>query len=269
MSLKFCSFASGSTGNCYLIANQETGLLLDPGITGRKIFENLEKCGLRPEGIGGIFVTHEHIDHVKSLRMVSRMTGAPVYGTRGTLGALSDRILTDKVVLPAEKGAVTLGSIKVETFALSHDSAEPCGYSFSEETPAGSRRITVLTDSGIITEEQMSFLKKSDLIVLEANHERNVLLMGKYPYHLKLRILGEKGHISNEDAAFNLARMLKEREDGKVPTIALAHLSSENNTPDMAYVTVKNILFDEDLYEKKHYHMTVVTRDEMSPMFEI
>ena len=265
MALSFCSFASGSSGNSYLIKGEQASLLLDCGIAGRDVANGLLACGVEPQDVAGIFITHEHTDHIKSLKTVTRMTGAPCYSTPGTLGAVKDRILTRGIEVARYGAEIQIGDVTVRSFPLAHDAMEPVGFSFT----GSGKRVTVITDTGCVTEAIYETAVESDLLVLEANHERNVLLMGRYPYRLKMRILGDHGHISNEQAAQFIARILKNRKNPEPPTIALAHLSQENNTPEMAYLTVRNILFDEGFYEKKDYWMTVLTRNERSRLITI
>ncbi len=267
MALRFCSFATGSSGNSYLIRTETTALVVDTGISGKRIFEGLSGNGLSPDDIDGIFITHEHTDHVQSLRTVSKKSSkASVYGSRGTLEALSGKFDESKAsAIHPDDGSFVIGDIEVEPFRLSHDAAEPLGYSFTYE----GRRLTIITDTGFITKKQAELIEDSDLLVLEANHERNILLMGNYPYSLKMRILGNNGHISNEDAAECLITMLRNRNKPEMPRILLAHLSRENNSPGQAFLTIKNRLFDEDFFENDSYALDVIPRDEMSEVYEV
>lgn len=280
MSLRFCSFASGSSGNCYLVKSENTALLVDVGITGKRVFAGLEAKGVAPEDLSGILITHEHIDHVRSLRMVSRKAvNARVCATSGTLGAVSDMIAPGKGYTVRAGESWDIGDIRVTPFDLSHDAAEPAGYTLQ----CGGRRLTIVTDTGCISPEIESHIAAADLLVLEANHEVNILKMGAYPYSLKRRILGEKGHLSNEAAGEILCRMLRSpvrqqrvSAGGRqgalpcgVPKVVLAHLSKENNTPGQAYLTIRNILFEEDLYIDKDLTLTVAARDEVSDFMEV
>jgi len=134
MTFKFCSFASGSSGNCYLVSTDTTHLLIDTGITGKKIFEGLSKCGLEPDDLDGILITHEHTDHIKSVRIVSKKAvNALVYASQGTLDAVSDKISSEKSFTVDALSAISIGDIEVSPFTLSHDAAEPLGFSLMLE----------------------------------------------------------------------------------------------------------------------------------------
>ena len=264
MSISFCSFSSGSSGNCYLISSEKVKLILDVGIPGRDIFNRLDSCGIKPEEVTGIFITHEHTDHSKSIKMISKATEAKVYGTAGTLDSLKDKVASEMVVLPQERGSVEIEDIRVETFPLSHDAVEPSGFSFVQ----GDVRITVLTDTGKVTREQRRFLLDSDIVALESNHEVNLLSYSRYPFSLKQRILSEEGHLSNEAAADCIADILANRTKKTMPLFALSHISKESNNPDLALITVKSLLAEKGYHHKKDYLMTVFHRDKMSEIFK-
>ena len=297
MALKFCSFASGSSGNCYLVKSEHTNILVDVGITGKRIMAVLSDCGIGPEDVGGIRVTHEHTDHVKSIRMMGRKAkNAEVYGTHGTLECVRDRVPENRTtVISGSSGSrlpFLVGDIKIQPFELSHDAAEPVGYTLC----CGGKQITIVTDTGCITDEIYRQISSSDLVVLEANHEVNILKMGPYPYPLKRRILSDQGHLSNETAGETLCRILGDQrrgagaagsmngsnledgislsgvapaEDGKIPKILLGHLSRENNTPQQAFLTVQNMLYEEGYYNHKDLELSVIRRDEESPLIEV
>lgn len=271
MALKFCSLASGSSGNSYLIFTEKTKVLLDAGLTGKYIIQGLGECGLQVEELDAIFLTHEHSDHVKSVSVIQKKSqGATVYASKGTIHAiLGSRLPSawahEAKIISHGQGNIAVGDISVTPFRLSHDAREPLGYTFEHK----GRRISVVTDTGFISEEIFREIKEADLLVLEANHEKNMLLYGPYPYNLKMRILGEEGHISNEDAANCLARVIYERENSRPPMVAFAHLSGENNTPEMVKLTVENILFDSGYIRGKDYEMNILSRDEISPIFHL
>ena len=268
MALSFCSFASGSSGNCYLVESENTTLLVDVGITGKRILAGLQENGHDPTEVDGILLTHEHIDHVRSIRMLGRKAcHAEVFGSSGTLNGIEpDRLPQDRthaLTFPLED--FRIGDIQVKPFALSHDASQPTGYSFCHEE----NQVTIVTDTGYVTEEIFRHICQADLLVLEANHEVNILRMGPYPYPLKQRILGEEGHLSNETAGDTIARMLDVREKNDPPTVLLGHLSRENNTPQQAYLTVRNILFENDYYVDRDVALDVILRDEVSRRYEV
>lgn len=269
MALKFCSIASGSSGNCYLVKSENNAVLVDAGIAGNRIIDRLAQRDITLADIDGIFITHEHVDHVKSLRKISKgAVNAPVYGSTGTLEAVSDKVQPEKAVRIAGGQEIQVGDITVIPFSLSHDAAEPLGYSIK----ADSRQLTIITDTGCISDEILDHARTADALILEANHEVNILNMGSYPYSLKRRILGDMGHLSNEAAGECLCRVLKSRcsdeNDGRKKEelkVALAHLSKENNTPQQAFLTIRNMLFEEDYYIDKDIRICIIPRDDVSP----
>lgn len=280
MGLTFSSFASGSSGNCYLVKSDSSVILIDVGISGKKILENIRGSRLEPEDIDGILLTHEHSDHVKSIRMIGKKAiNAEVYGTLGTIREIGDEKLPKNrwSVLPKNE-EFPIGDIAVKSFSLSHDAAEPVGFTLRNED----RKITIVTDTGIITEEIFSEMLQANLLVLEANHEVNILRMGRYPYSLQQRILSDRGHLSNETAGKIICRLLDEKkrnrkfdlsDGGKkeedITRIFLAHLSGENNTPEHAYLTVKNILFEGDYFVDRDVKLQVLSRKEPSGFFKV
>lgn len=266
MSMKFLSVASGSSGNCYILKTEKSSVLIDVGITGKRVIEGLSAMGLSAEDVNGILLTHEHTDHVKSLRMIGKKAPyARVYGSSETLHAVRETVQGERVSYVEAGTAFVIGDMRIRAFSLSHDAAGPLGYSVE----SGDRICTVVTDTGCVTEEMFGYIRESDLLVLEANHELNVLMMGSYPYYLKQRIAGDKGHISNETAGSTLCRMLRERRNENPPKVILAHLSRENNTPEQAFLTVRNMLFDEDFLVGRDLFLDVAKRDECGKVIEI
>ena len=266
MGLEFCSFASGSSGNCYFVRNDDTALLVDTGIAGKHIKAGLKKCGAELSDVDWILLTHEHTDHVKSIRMMGRQAGnATVYGTKGTLERVRDRLPQDRTKVICRRERFEIGNIRVASFALSHDAADPVGYSFE----SGGRKVAIVTDTGCVTKEIFEEVEDSDALILEANHEVNILRAGPYPYYLKRRILGEHGHLSNEAAGDLLCRILERADGYRKPEIVLGHLSKENNTPAQAFLTVRNVLFEEDYFVNKNLGLTVAERDVPTPMIRV
>ncbi len=267
MALKFCSFASSSSGNSYLVESEKTKLLIDVGIAGKKVIEGLAERNLTLEDLDGILITHEHSDHVKSIRMISKKaSNAKVFTSRGTASEINDKVEAGKFNFINADCEFNIGDICVKSFNLSHDAVEPMGFSFTHNE----RKLSIVTDTGYITKDIFNEIYDSDFLVLEANHEINILKMGAYPYNLKQRILGNKGHLSNEAAGECICRMLHQRENkDEIPKIVLAHLSSENNTPAQAYLTIRNILFEEDFYIGKDLEMDIIRKNQVSPLMEV
>ena len=223
--------ASGSKGNAAFIEMDGKRLLVDVGIGIRRLKKGLAEMGVTLDSLDGIFITHEHTDHIKGLAALLRECPRPVYSREKTLAALP------RGAIPTECGheiqeRMEMGTLRIETFALSHDAADPVGYSIR-----GSRQCTVATDLGFVTSAVQTAIEGADVLVLEANHDLAALRRGSYPWPLKQRILSNRGHLSNLDAAWALARMKR-----RPAQVFLAHLSEENNRPDLARETVCGIL---------------------------
>ena len=197
MPLKFCSLASGSSGNCYLIKNQRSALLVDAGISGKKILEGLTATDTPESHVKSLLITHEHIDHVKSVSVLAKkLPGISIYANEATWEGIK------KPVPPQQQRFFQTGEdfyiddFMIRPFSIPHDAADPVGFSIYCED----RQISIVTDVGCITEAIFDEIVGADLLLLEANHEKEILLMSRYPYHLKHRILGDKGHLSNVSA---------------------------------------------------------------------
>lgn len=269
MELGLQTFASSSSGNSYLVKSETTSIILDIGLGIKKMNEKFAEAALQPAEINGVLLTHEHIDHVRSLgSLVREARDITVYATQGTIDVLTEKTpgLAKAGLTPVKGGTpFTVGDIKVIPFNVSHDTAEPVAYAFEK----GGRKAAVVTDTGFISEEIFENIKDTDLLVLEANHERNILLYGRYPYSLKHRILSDLGHLSNEAAAECLIRMLRERDRFRTPRVILAHLSRENNTPQQAFITVKNLLEEAGFYVGKDLELEVADRDETGRLISV
>ncbi len=235
--MRVCSIASGSSGNCIYIGHASTHLLVDAGISGKRIEEGLRSIGVEPQELSGILITHEHSDHIQGVGVLVRKYGIPLYGTVETfcamkkgktaLGRVDDALFRE--LHPEE--AFSIGTILVTPFSVSHDAANPVAYVFE----ADGKKIGMATDLGVYTERTVEHLKDAGILYLESNHDVNMLMVGRYPYYLKQRILGEYGHLSNDSAA----KLLCELHHDGLKHVLLAHLSKENNYPDLAYETVR------------------------------
>ena len=233
--MKLCSIASGSSGNCIFVGSEQTNLLVDAGISAKKIEYGLKEIDIYPDTIQGILVTHEHIDHVAGIGVMARRYNIPIYATYET--AMEITKIKSLGEIPAElfrfvepDKAFTINDINIEPFSISHDAANPVCYSMK----AGDEKIGIATDLGKYDDYILSKLKDSDLLMIEANHDINMLLVGKYPYFLKQRILGDKGHLSNDTSADLICKLISKKKQ----RIILAHLSKENNYEELAYETV-------------------------------
>ncbi|MCL2406647.1 MAG: MBL fold metallo-hydrolase [Defluviitaleaceae bacterium] len=236
--ITFCPLASGSSGNCAFFSSPETNILIDAGLSGIRIETALEAINVNPKSLNAVFITHEHSDHIGGAGVLARRYGVEIYATPGTwesmdrggqLGKLKKE--QRKTVYPGEY--IDLRDITVRPFAISHDSAQPVGYNIFYDDI----KTTVATDLGEVCSEIEENIKNSRILLLEANHDIDMLNHGPYPYQLKRRILGKRGHLSNVACGTTLAGLAD-----SLHHVYLGHLSEENNTPALAYETVKNIL---------------------------
>ena len=274
MKLGFCSLASGSSGNCYLIKSDNTNLLLDAGISCKAIQTGLESLGISLKDIDAIFITHDHIDHIKGIKTLLKKTSCPLYTSRGTLEALVEKVspLPYERLIEAGTEEISVGDIMAAPFDLSHDTEEPKTFAFTKD----GAKVCVVTDTGYVSDDIFDNIKDADILALESNHERNILLYGSYPYSLKLRILSDTGHLSNEACAHCLTEVLRYRrirkrfsEDKGALKVFLAHLSKENNTPEQALITVKNALEEEGFIDGRDLDIKVLDRDRRSGFYTI
>lgn len=242
MSLKFSVLASGSTGNAIYVETGKQRLLIDAGLSGKKIEQNFKKIGVSIEDLDGILVTHEHSDHIKGVGILARRYKLPIYANEKTWSAMEKGI----GAIPLEqKFSFRRGEVKsfldldVESFGVSHDAADPMFFTFHH----GGRQFTILTDTGYVSDQMMGIAKGSDTVIFESNHDTDMLRMGKYPWTIKQRILGDEGHVSNVDAGIALAEILREKK----ADVYLAHLSLDNNMKDLARMTVQQTLEEFDI----------------------
>ncbi|MDD2190851.1 MAG: MBL fold metallo-hydrolase [Eubacteriales bacterium] len=264
MTLSFCSFSSGSSGNCYLIKSENTAILVDAGISRKKIYEGLESTCTPREQLSALLITHEHSDHTKSIQtLMNKEKSMKAYANARTWSQINSQVcLTQKEVFETGK-AFGIGNILVRSFRVSHDAAEPVGFTFTSK----GKQISIVTDTGCMNEDIIAEIREADILVLEANHDVDMLKIGRYPWFLKKRVLGKEGHLSNAAAGETILRLLS--ESSKERLVLLAHLSRENNFPEMAYQTVKNILEEADFYIGKQLKLNIVTRDDMSLIYEV
>ncbi len=228
---------SGSSGNAILIKSETHSLLVDAGVSGRRIVSALSASKRPIEAVDGIFVTHEHIDHIKSVGSLARRYSIPVYANVNTWEAMSPVIgeLPSSLIKTVEtEKSVFVGDIEVTPFSVSHDAVNPYLYTFC----TGKRKVTVATDIGKMTDKVFLAISGSDEILLESNYDIVMLRKGKYPLSLQRRIAGDKGHLSNKEAAAVCARLASLG----TKRIVLGHLSKENNTPELAYCIAKHYI---------------------------
>jgi len=259
----FSPLYSGSSGNCSLVSAGGVNVLVDAGMTGKAVETALMQVGISPRELDAIVVTHEHIDHIKGVGILSRRYNLPVYANEGTWKAMAEQV--GGVGFGNVRTFITgqdffIGDINITPFSTSHDAAEPVGYTFFHK---GSE-LVYMTDTGCVGDSLRELAQRADLLFIEANHDVGLLKCGPYPYQLKKRILSDKGHLSNDACGELLTKLYT----CGVRRAILAHLSHENNTEQIAYSTVREALTAEGVAEKD-YFLAVAHRDRVTGVFEL
>lgn len=248
---KVCQLFSGSSGNSIYIGMSDGGFLVDIGVSAKRCENALNNIGISPNSIKGIFVTHEHKDHVGGVRVFASRYNVPVFASPETLSEMKmSGTVNEKVTSFEINNTFDFGGSVIETFHNSHDSVCCLGYKFT--MPDG-RKISVCTDTGYITDEAREKLYGTDMIFLESNHEKSILENGPYPYILKKRILSKEGHLSNYDAG----EFAKELIQSGTTRFVLSHLSRENNIPEIARQTTVTALGEIGAKENDDYRLYV------------
>jgi len=260
--MELVSITSGSSGNCIYVGSDNTHVLVDAGISGKRIEEGLNKLGLSIKDLDGILVTHEHTDHTAGLGIISKKYEIPIYATEGTINGIlacktTAGIPRDLMKVIKADSSFELNDLKINPVKISHDANEPVAYRINH----GNKAVGVCTDLGIYTDYTVESFKGVNAILLEANHDVNMLSVGNYPYYLKRRILSDKGHLSNE----NSGRLLCEILHDDLNMILLGHLSQENNLAELAYEAVRlEIMMSDCGYNPNELNIAVASRSEMS-----
>lgn len=260
--LELCAIASGSSGNCICVGDDNTHVLIDAGISGKRIENGLNEFDLKADEMQGILVTHEHIDHIAGVGVMARRYGIPIYSTAGTMEAMKHSKSVGKieeglfrVITPGEK--FSIGELDFHPISISHDAADPVAYKVTN----GSKAVAVVTDLGNYNQTMVDELQGLDALLLEANHDVKMLQMGTYPYPLKQRILGDRGHLSNERSGQFLCELLHDH----FGTVLLGHLSKENNYEKLAYEAVRlEVTMGDNPYKAEDFPMYVARRDTVS-----
>ena len=233
--MKIKVFASGSGGNCLLLSDRDTHILIDAGISTRRLQQSLRAAGLDIRDIGGVLITHEHSDHVSGLKTLLRKSGLPVYAPHTVAARLCGFLpeAADFVRVIRTGEAFSLGGLRVRAFHTPHDTDESVGYRVE-----GSGIFALATDMGHVTDEVLEGLSGADAVLIESNHDLDMLCNGPYPVRLKRRILSERGHLSNADCA----RLAEELVRKGTRTVILGHLSRENNRPELALRETESLI---------------------------
>jgi phosphoribosyl 1,2-cyclic phosphodiesterase len=260
---KFCSLFSGSSGNSFFVETDKTKILVDCGESAKKIVDSLSEIDVNIKDIDAILVTHEHIDHVKSLGTLSKKYDIPIFTNLETLNAMPEqinKIKTENIHLFDFTKDFSVGDLTIHPFSIPHDAANPCAYNLFKDD----KKISIATDIGHMTPEILKNLENSSFLLLESNYDPNILKCSSYPYLLKERISGPLGHLSNNVAGETISHLLK----SGLRNVMLGHLSKENNFPELAYKTVMNEIIENN-YPEDSIRLSVATRFNRSPIIDI
>lgn len=261
--LNFCSLYSGSSGNSLFVETQNTKLLVDAGVSCKKIENALQDIKVDPSSIDGILITHEHTDHVQGLGTLSRKFDLPVFVNQETLDAMpkqKDKIPDKNIKTFKISDKFEIGDLLIDPFSIPHDAANPCGFNIYKDD----KKISIATDIGHMTNNILKSLEGSLFLMLEANYDPEVLRCSSYPFSLKSRIAGPTGHLPNETAGKTISYLLK----SGLKNAMLGHLSKESNFPELAYQTVLDELIRND-YNENNLSLGVASRDTHSKLIEL
>ena len=261
--LNFCSLYSGSSGNSLFVETQNTKLLVDAGVSCKKIENALQDIKVDPSSIDGILITHEHTDHVQGLGTLSRKFDLPVFVNQETLDAMpkqKDKIPDKNIKTFKISDKFEIGDLLIDPFSIPHDAANPCGFNIYKDD----KKISIATDIGHMTNNILKSLEGSLFLMLEANYDPEVLRCSSYPFSLKSRIAGPTGHLPNEMAGKTISYLLK----SGLKNAMLGHLSKESNFPELAYQTVLDELIRND-YNENSLSLGVASRDNHSKLIEL
>lgn len=265
--MTLCSIASGSSGNAVYVGNDNTKLLVDAGISKKRIEEGLSELGISAKELDAILITHEHSDHILGLGVMSRQYNLPIYATGGTIKEILKsssvkEINTDLFVEIKADNEFYINDIAIMPFSTYHDAAEPVAYRFYFQD----KSVGILTDCGKYDEYILNSVKGVNALLLESNHDVNMLRAGKYPYKTKQRILSENGHLSNETCG----RLLCEILDDNLDAVMLGHISKDNNFDELAFETVRSEVDLADIpYSSSDFRLLVAGKKQISEVINI
>lgn len=261
--LNFCSLYSGSSGNCLYVESENTKLLIDAGVSLKKIENGLESINVDISSLDGVLVTHEHSDHVQSLGNLSKKFNLSVFANSQTFDAMpkqKDKIDSKNIIKFTENEKFCINDIEIIPFSIPHDASNPCGFTFS----CGNDKMSIATDIGHMTNNILKELEGSKFILLESNYDTEVLKCSKYPFPLKKRIAGPSGHLSNEMAG----KVINYLINNNLQTAMLGHLSKESNFPELAYQTVVDEILSAGTDINK-ISLSVASRDTVGKLIHI
>ena len=252
----FCSLYSGSSGNSLLVETENTKILVDVGVSSKKIENALSNLDINPSSINGILITHEHSDHVQGLGTFAKKYDLPIFANQKTLDAMPkqiEKISQNNIKKFIIEEKFEIGDMQIKPFSIPHDAANPCGFSIFKDN----KKISIATDIGHMTNGILKNLEDSIFVLLESNYDPEVLKFSRYPYQLKSRISGPNGHLSNELAGKTINHLL----NSGLQQAILGHLSKESNFPELAYKTVLDEIISSNNYSESYFKLSVASRD--------
>lgn len=256
--LSFYSLYSGSSGNSLLVKTENSHVLIDAGVSCKKIECALASLDIAPSSLDGILITHEHSDHVQGLGTFVKKFDVPVFVNQKTLDAMpkqKEKITEKNIHLFTIEEKFEINDLLIKSFSIPHDAANPCGFSIFKDN----KKMCVATDIGHMTNGVLKNLENSEFVLLESNYDPNVLMCSHYPYYLKTRIAGPTGHLSNSAAGKTISCLLQ----SGLKQVMLGHLSKESNFPELAYKTVVDELISSN-YNEHSLLLSIANRDIMS-----
>lgn len=260
--LNFCSLYSGSSGNSLFVQTENTRILIDAGVSSKKIEEGLKSIDVEPSSIDAILVTHEHSDHIQGLGTFSKKFDTPIYANQETIDNMQNQILkiSEKNIKKFKvSDKFSIGDIDIKSFSIPHDAANPCGFNIFKEN----KKLSIATDIGHMDNKLIKNLEDSLFILLESNYDSEIIKYSRYPYSLKSRITGPLGHLSNDSAGKTISYLLK----SGLKSAMLGHLSKENNFPELAYKTVADQLMEQNNFNNS-ISLSVANRNSPGKLLE-
>lgn len=258
--LRVCTLFSGSSGNCTYIAGGDTHILIDAGMSARALALALMELSVTPDQLSAVYLTHEHIDHIRGAYMMQKKYGIPVFASSGTIRGLAG--MKDTPAVTPMDGPTRIGDLEMSPFDTPHDCVQSTGVVV--QSVCG-KRVAVATDLGHLPDGILRRLLGCEVVLLESNHDVRMLQTGRYPYHLKRRILSPVGHLSNDDCAVAAVRLA----DGGTKHLLLGHLSRENNLPELAYETTAVELMARGFAPGRDIQLEIAPRDARSTLVEV
>jgi len=264
MGLNFCSLSSGSSGNCYYLGNEFHGILIDAGISATSIRKFLKDMGISMQTVMGVLITHNHIDHIKGLELLTRKYSIPAFTTHKVWQSIlspQKKISTDCIRKIHLQEKFHLADFDIEAFPVCHDAPETIGFHIC----AGNKKITIVTDLGHICQTASQYIKVANLLVIESNYDEQMLENGGYPYYLKARIRSDHGHLGNHQTATFLADNIND----DLNYICFAHLSKNNNTPELVLQTLERTFSNKGITLKGQPQISILSRNTPTEMINL